>query len=923
MSSSTPFPLVSFPTSESASASLTVPHLPFRRISLPSTSNIALAAHRQSVGSFTSVTSLVEEPAVHQHRRIKRRSLNPATRPHRRTHVDQERHAKRAKIIAEFYATEKSYLDGLDLVYNHFLTPILASLDTPKPLLTRNEITTLFSNFIDIWNFHHTFFAALSALLHPPSATSSSASSSTPFSSLLLAHFPYLSLYSPFITAFPTSLAFLSSVSGPSMTNAAFTTFLRTQEAHPACARLRLSDYLLTPVQRCPRYLLLLKDLLNATDPAEAEWGRLQDARALVEKITTSLNTSLAAHAKSLALLSLQRNTRDLPPVLTPLVVPGRELLKRGTLTRQAGEGEGGWRKSFEFLLLSDYLLWLELEDTGILAFDPGSPGARKRRSSTNALNIGGDEDKWLCKGCMSLVDMEVVVAMDRPRSTGTSPTNGGEERLEILSPDGSFALYAIDSEDPNGLMSWVTALRNARAAHLVALARSNPDSTLSASTSGVHLRRALRAFASEGDDDVGVFSEGDALPTLNQDGGSPSTKLPRSRPRRAQLDSFLPPVWVPDARTDTCMRCARPFGFGPGGGGAWRRKHHCRLCGRVVCAACSNKTFYITNADPEPSPSPLRTKAKAKSARACDECFEAAFPILSPAPESLRHLPPSPSGRQPAISSQPSGQASSTSSTPPPDQDPDTIRGIQPWLSIPSRQGPERDRLVHLPRVSSGDSTSPASSSPLAQQFTDNQLNEHDDDRVTPEDRGSPITRPIRIRPSQARPRSYHDILEDFSMHDRDVSVPSSVSSAGTPLGSVRERAEEDEVQIGDDEPNPGDAFYMQETVSDGSAELTLQDATDDAMVQREDTARRRKRFSLPAVALQTTPVLARPREEGRLARDGDEGGAKRRFSVALGSGGGGKERGKKEKDGGKESTAVGLLMDMLRGRAKHIGRP
>lgn len=306
MASGTPSPLVSFPTSQELAlvAPLPVPHLPFRRISLPSAPSLVLA-QRQSVVSFTSSDSLAEDQVhVHQHRRGRRRSLNPAGRSHRQTQADDDRQAKRIKIIAEFYATEKSYLDGLDLVYNvsalcrprrqlltrtrirlqHFLTPILQSLDTPKPLLTRNEITTLFSNFIDIWNFHHTFFAALSARLHPSPSTPSPASHTTPLSSLLLAHFPYLSLYTPFIMTFPASLAFLTSLSHPSTLNPAFATFMRTQESHPACAHLRLADYLLTPVQRCPRYLLLLKDLLNSTDPEEPEWERLQEVCGLVEK---------------------------------------------------------------------------------------------------------------------------------------------------------------------------------------------------------------------------------------------------------------------------------------------------------------------------------------------------------------------------------------------------------------------------------------------------------------------------------------------------------------------------------------------------------------------------------------------------------------------------------------------------------------
>ncbi|KAH0836488.1 hypothetical protein J3R83DRAFT_8122 [Lanmaoa asiatica] len=1047
MSSGNPSHLVSFPTSESvlSISPLPVPHLPFRRISLPTTPSPALAAHRQSVASLASFDSLAEESVVHQHRRAKRRSLNPATRSHRRTQADDDRQAKRSRVISEFYATEKSYLDGLDLVYNHFLTPILRSLDTSKPLLTRNEITILFSNFIDIWNFHHTLFAALSRRLHPPTPTSNH---NTPLSSLLLAHFPYLSLYAPFITAFPTALAFLTSLSQSTTPNTAFAAFLRAQESHPVCAHLRLADYLLTPVQRCPRYLLLLKDLLDSTDHADPEWEKLQEARGLVEKITVSLNTSLAAHAKTLALISLQRNTRDLPPVLTPLVAPGRRLIKRGTLVRSGGEGEGAGRKPFEFLLLSDYLLWLEREETsiGVLVHDGGGQSPRKRRGSINALG-GNDEEKWCCRGYMSLVDMEVVMVVDRP-NVGTG--SGGEARVEVLSPEGSFALHqgkrclylvfisiyapiyqgssTSNAENSNNLSSWIDSIRTARAARLAALALSNPDSTLSASTSGVHLRRALRAFASESDDidcepKFEEIGDGSGMSLGNPQAGSSSTGTSSSRTRRAQLDNFLPPVWIPDARTDTCMRCGRPFGFvldlrlgdvfgwgfgkgntntsgiedmqierdgneryqvgrRVGGGGAWRRKHHCRLCGRVVCAACSGKTFYIAQDDGD-----ARKRQKPKPARACEECYEAAFPLIAPSLTGLELFSPASSATQRSSSRTPSDRPS----TPQADEDPDTIRSIQPWSSIPSRQAagkdvgevlmamdlshsvgalsrspsrlalsaspsrksrlsgsptkassPLRDThtqvhglpgsatsspsrgVVHLPRISSGDSE-PKPSSPLRALHVEDRSNGSVNQDTRKEDHEYVVTRPIRVRPSQTRPRSYHDILEDFSMHERGISIPSSISSApGAGLGSVREgedeaEEEEDEGEIGI-EIRPRDrsregfsvpAFY--DDLSQESVGLTRQVPAEEGELPREDTARRRKRFSMPAVALQTAPVFARARQdaEGSSAE-------KRRSAVVHGE----RDKNKKERQGEKEGSAVGLLMEVLRGKVKYPGR-
>ena len=181
---------------------------------------------------------------------------------------------KRKKVVDEFVETEKAYVDGLELVYAHFLTPILASLDTPSPILDRPSLTAVFSNFIDIWNLHRAFLASLSS------------SASSPLSSILTEHFPYLSLYTPFTTSFPTTLSTLASLTTPSSPsyNPTFSAFLATQELDPRCGRLKLRDWLLTIIQRCPRYLLLLKDLIACTDPDHPEYPELMTVHGLVTK---------------------------------------------------------------------------------------------------------------------------------------------------------------------------------------------------------------------------------------------------------------------------------------------------------------------------------------------------------------------------------------------------------------------------------------------------------------------------------------------------------------------------------------------------------------------------------------------------------------------------------------------------------------
>jgi hypothetical protein len=114
-------------------------------------------------------------------------------------------------------------------------------------------------------------------------------------------------------------------------------------------------------------------------------------------------------------------------------------------------------------------------------------------------------------------------------------------------------------------------------------------------------------------------------------------------------------------------------------------------------------------------------------------------------------------------------------------------------------------------------------------------------------------------VRSPPPRPRSYHQILEDFEESRLGIT------------STVQEDADEDA-----DEDSSGSGAQMQTGV----------DADEEPRTRREDTARRNKRFSLPAVALQTTSVTARTQamQDGRH-RDGRSPGRTKRFSLVLGS--------------------------------------
>lgn len=66
----------------------------------------------------------------------------------------------------------------------------------------------------------------------------------------------------------------------------------------------------------------------------------------------------------------------------------------------------------------------------------------------------------------------------------------------------------------------------------------------------------------------------------------SPQHPIRESLQSRPSHETTLPP-WQSDTEVTTCPICGNGFSF-------WYRKHHCRKCGRVVCANCSPHRITI-----------------------------------------------------------------------------------------------------------------------------------------------------------------------------------------------------------------------------------------------------------------------------------------------------------------------------------------
>ncbi|KAJ7836730.1 hypothetical protein B0H13DRAFT_2368565 [Mycena leptocephala] len=236
---------------------------------------------------------------------------------------------------------EKAYVDGLDLIYSHFLTPIIASLETSQPLLRRSDLASVFSNFVDIWNLRRAFYASLSDLFviieRRPSPTLTRPAFALPVSLAL----------QPVRDRLPSTLSSMVNLASPD------------GKPPQSSSQPGLRCVLACARGRPPLRQAQAPASLNAyIDPEDLEHAQLTASHTLVSKSDHTHPQHFYPYARTDA-LAVGPSALDTEPAL-PAHRPGRTLVRRGPLSHIERSAQPRDR---EFLLFSDCIVWLEAEE--------------------------------------------------------------------------------------------------------------------------------------------------------------------------------------------------------------------------------------------------------------------------------------------------------------------------------------------------------------------------------------------------------------------------------------------------------------------------------------------------------------------------------------------------------------------------------
>eukprot|EP01084_Bolivina_argentea_P059688 109021_1 len=190
------------------------------------------------------------------------------------TKANQER--LRKCILQEIVSTEETYVQGLDTLLNDLIQPIFDYGCVDKIYYTQTR-----SSLPQIFDFHRGFLNKLNHVFDDPNNNESLPSV---FNKCIKQNKEeFIDKYVEFVNDYDNILDLFGKTFDGNLELEQFLAHKR-KEGKP------LSRFLILPVQRVPRYILLLTDLQKNTDITSGDYNDIRDAVEMIRDITQEIN---------------------------------------------------------------------------------------------------------------------------------------------------------------------------------------------------------------------------------------------------------------------------------------------------------------------------------------------------------------------------------------------------------------------------------------------------------------------------------------------------------------------------------------------------------------------------------------------------------------------------------------------------------
>jgi hypothetical protein len=265
---------------------------------------------------------------------------------------------QRIRQVREFFDTESTFNSGLESAISYRDALFARIVGGQLPDLSRDELRAIFPESLGLVLALSTELVSALAAVH---AAPTNVSLDDRVGSVMCRYAPRLSVLADYIVAYQRSSDVLKEVSKrPAVAAALAEVRAQCSTAKHSTLRvggkLTLPDLLIMPVQRCPRYEMLISALLSNTNDADPERPNLVKALSLVHAANEHNNNMLAQAHNEAVIRSIASEIHNCPPLL----IPGRQYLLRSALVRSSPPHRSKDRVNRTYILFSDMLIEAE-----------------------------------------------------------------------------------------------------------------------------------------------------------------------------------------------------------------------------------------------------------------------------------------------------------------------------------------------------------------------------------------------------------------------------------------------------------------------------------------------------------------------------------------------------------------------------------
>ncbi|XP_062238320.1 FYVE, RhoGEF and PH domain-containing protein 4-like [Platichthys flesus] len=252
---------------------------------------------------------------------------------------DESTEQKLYKIANELLQTERAYVARLHLLDQVFCSRLTeeAGRGSFPPEVIRN----IFSNISSIYSFHSQF-------LLPDLETCITHWGRRPgLGHVMLQHAPFLRMYADYVRNFDQAMELVRTWTERST---AFRSIIQDIQSQEACGNLTLQHHMLEPVQRVPRFEMLLRDYLKKLPEDNPDYELAHKSLQTISMAATHSNSAIHKAESRKRLLEIYEMVGE-----EEVVNPTNELLREGRLLKLAARNTSAMER--HLFLFNNFLL--------------------------------------------------------------------------------------------------------------------------------------------------------------------------------------------------------------------------------------------------------------------------------------------------------------------------------------------------------------------------------------------------------------------------------------------------------------------------------------------------------------------------------------------------------------------------------------